>query len=82
MKKLILILLIVFTSCGGLQNICKHSERLSGEVLYAIPNTNHDRTVVLIIEKQLVVIYKVPNKQPLVNIPVCKHNRKYYWVMP
>lgn len=83
MKKVLLILLIVFTSCTNLQNICKDGvKRLDGEVLYAIPKTSHDRTVVLIIDCKWVVIHSVPNEQPLNNIPVCKYNGKYYWVMP
>ena len=84
MKKLILILLVACTSCTNLQNICacRQAERLSGEVLYAVPKTSYDRTVVLIINGKWVVIHKVPNEQPLVDIPVCKYNNKYYWVMP
>lgn len=83
MKKVLLILLVVFTSCTNLQNICKDGmTRLDGEVLYAIPKTIYDRTVVLIIDNKCIVIYKVPNEQPLHNIPVCKYNGKYYWVMP
>jgi hypothetical protein len=84
MKKILLILLVACASCTNLQNICftGKPERLSGEVLYAVPKSNYNRTVVLIINNKKVVIYGVPNKQVLYNIPVCKYHGRYYWVMP
>lgn len=74
-------LIAVSISCVSLHNICKTSERLNGEVIYAIPSS-YGRTVTLQTENGRVVIYRVPLEQPLYNIPVCKHKNKYYWVMP
>lgn len=75
--------MFVVTSCVPLQNICDDGiERLNGEVVYAIPCGSYYRTVILEINGKLVVIYRVPKEQLLSNIPVCKHNNKYYWVMP
>ena len=71
----------VTISCDTLQNICKTSERLNGEVIYAIPSS-YGRTVILQTRNGQVVIYRVPLEQPLYDIPVCKHRNKYYWVMP
>ena len=73
---------LIVISCISLQNICKQAERLDGEVVYAVPYGPYYRTVTLDINGKLVVIYRVPKEQPLRNIPVCKHNNKYYWVMP
>jgi hypothetical protein len=77
----IILLMTVTISCDTLQNICKTSERLNGEVIYAIPSS-YGRTVTLQTENGQVVIYRVPLEQPLYDIPVCKHRNKYYWVMP
>ena len=83
MRKLIVFLILIATSCVTLQNICKDGiQRLNGEVIYVIPYGPYYRTVTLEIDGKLVVIYRVPKEQPLSNIPVCKHNNKYYWVMP
>ena len=82
-SKIIFVILSITTiiSCDTLQNICKKSERLNGEVLYAIPSY-YGRTVTLRNKNGLVIIYRVPLEQPLYDIPVCKHKNKYYWVMP
>jgi hypothetical protein len=82
MKYLVYLLLFSLVSCVNLQNICKTSERLSGEIIYAIPTRNHTRLVYLETPKGVVKIYRVPIEQPLVNIPVCKYRGEYYWVMP
>ena len=81
-KVLILLVTISFTSCGPLQNICKKSERVSGEVIYALPSKNHARLVYLEVDGKIIKIYGVPIEQPLYNIPVCKYHGRYYWVMP
>ena len=83
MKYLMYLLFLSLVSCVNLQNICKTSTRLSGEIIYAIPTRNHTRLVYLDTpEHGIVRIYLVPIEQPLVNIPVCKHKGEYYWVMP
>jgi hypothetical protein len=82
MKYLMYLLLLSLVSCVNLQNICKTSEQLNGEVIYAIPTRNHTRLVYLDTPEGVVKIYLVPIEQPLTNIPVCKHKGKYYWVMP
>ena len=76
-----MLLSLTINSCVSLENICKTSERLNGEVIYAIPS-RWGRTVTLKNENGLIIIYRVPLEQPLYNIPVCKHRNKYYWVMP
>ena len=82
MRKILLLVLITCVSCVNLQNICQKAEYLDGEVVYAIPYGPYYRTVTLNIQGKKVVIYRVPREQPLNHIPVCKHNNKYYWVMP
>lgn len=75
--------MFIVVSCVPLQNICDDGiVRLNGEVIYAVPYGPYYRTVTLEIDGKLVVIYRVPKEQLLSNIPVCKHNNKYYWVMP
>ena len=82
MKTYTLLLLSLFTSCANLENICKKSDKLNGEVVYSVPNGKYHRKVTLIIDGKKVVVRRVPIEQPLYNIPACKHNGKYYWVMP
>ena len=86
MKKLklsaILIIFMALASCTNLQNICKESIRLNGEVIYAEPGYHCTRKVTLLTQKGLVIIYGVPIEQPLRDIPVCKYKGRYYWVMP
>ena len=83
MKYLVYLLLCSLVSCVNLQNICKTSERLNGEIIYAIPTQNCTRLVYIVTPNQgLVRIHRVPIEQPLSNIPVCKYRGEYYWVMP
>ena len=83
MKYLIYLLFFSLVSCVNLQNICKTSERFSGEIIYAIPTHNCTRLVYMLVPNRgLVRIHRVPIEQPLVNIPVCKYKGGYYWVMP
>lgn len=73
---------IITSSCTSTYNICKTYERKSGEIVYAIPSYQHTRKVYMLTEEGLIIIYRVPLEQPLINIPVCKHKGKWYWVMP
>lgn len=81
-KVLMLVVVVLFMSCGSLQNICKKYERLNGEIIYAIPTPRCTRVVYLKIDNKIIKVYGVPVEQPLNNIPVCKHHGKYYWIMP
>jgi hypothetical protein len=87
MKNLLFLLILLLTSCVNLQNICLDSpegvKRFSGEILKENKTSRFERTITLKQNNVIVKIYKVPNEQPSVNIPACKHrNGKYYWVMP
>jgi hypothetical protein len=86
MRTILLALMItaaIAVSCGGPYNICKKSERLDGEVIYAVPGYHCSRKVYMTLpDGRNVIIYGVPIEQPLHNIPVCKWRGKYYWVMP
>jgi hypothetical protein len=82
MKIYAAILFLLLTSCVNLENICKKADRLNGEVVYSVPTGKYYRKVTLIIDGEKVVVRRVPMEQPLYNIPACKHNGKYYWVMP
>lgn len=79
---LIWMMLMITTSCTSTQNICKTYERKSGEIVYAIPSYHCTRKVYMLTNEGLIIIYGVPLEQPLINIPVCKHRGKWYWVMP
>lgn len=83
MKYLYTLLFFSLVSCVNLQNICKTSEYLSGDIIYAIPSHDCTRLVYMVVPNRgLVRIHKVPIEQPLTNIPVCKYRGEYYWVMP
>lgn len=87
MRKLLFLMIFTLTSCVNLQNICLDSpegvKRFSGEVLKETKTSKYERTITLKQNDLIVKIYKVPEEQPSVNIPACKHrNGKYYWVMP
>lgn len=79
---LVLVICMLSLSCTSTQNICKTYERKSGEIVYAIPTYNCTREVHMLTDEGLIIIYRVPIEQPLINIPVCKHKGKWYWVMP
>jgi hypothetical protein len=85
-KKFITVLIcamcIITLSCTSTYNICKTYERKSGEIVYAIPSYQHTRKVYMLTEEGLIIIYRVPLEQPLINIPVCKYKGRWYWVMP
>ena len=79
----VFVIFFIFTiSCVNLENICKESIRINGEVIYAIPTPNKTRMVVIQTTNGEVVIHRVPLEQPLTNIPVCYKHGKLYWVMP
>jgi hypothetical protein len=70
-------------SCTSMKNICDDGiKRINGEVIYAVPSPNNNRTVTIKTDTGYVKIYRVPMEQPLVNIPVCKAHGRWYWVMP
>lgn len=77
-----LVFCMLLTSCSNTQNICKTYERKSGEIIYAIPSPNYTRKVYMLTNEGLIIIHRVPLEQPLINIPVCKHRGRWYWVMP
>jgi hypothetical protein len=82
MKKYILALSLSLVSCTSLENICKKADRLNGEIIYSVPTGRYYRKVTLLIDGKKVVVRRVPIEQPLYNIPACKKNGRYYWVMP
>lgn len=83
MKKLLLLLVVISTvSCVNLNNICKKSIRINGEVMYAVPSKHKTRDVTLQTVNGVVIVYRVPLEQPLTNIPACYKDGKLYWVMP
>lgn len=58
------------------------NEIKNGEIIYAIPSSNCTRKVYMITPEGLIIIYRVPIQQPLINIPVCKYRGRWFWVMP